>query len=542
MARENAGNDVDPGVIAQAQAMNRRAAVAKELGLKPGQPSGRLIPARGPKSPVGVDELSAQQPQSIPGAQGAWMGPLDPLVPTAPGAVRGRAFDYMVGWNITTNNSRMGQASAIELRNLARTCGLVATAINKRKNHLEQGSFDFKLVGDRTGFKSVKDQRIQELREFFAFPDKRLPLARWIRKWTDDLFILDSPCIWTQRNRAGKPYLMRVIDSATIKPLIDADGERPLPPAPAYQQWLKGVPATDYSNGAGADAQFTADDLLWHPRNPRPDTTFGYSPVESIYVEVNLAIRRTLMVLAGYTAGTVPEALIPVPPDWKMEDITAFQVYWESILMGQDAARRGVRFVPNGLDKAVFTKKWEDHAKFDEWLARFVSFAFDLPPTPWVETNNRATAEQAAASSDDEGRIPYLGYVCEVLNILVWKNWHYLDIEAVFRERNTSNEVQAATAAKIRVASGLTSVDEERGDAGRDAVGQGPVFLTATGPIPLGDAAKSAEGQQQLEATTGKKPSDPPESKVEPIQDTEKMAKVVEAVLAKLDARKKKLY
>ena len=521
--RNNAGRDIDPGIVQSAAAqLTRQRAVAAQLGLQPGAGSGRAIPARvkgaglpGADQPA-VDRTTAgeAQPQSIVGIQQAWMSPLDPIVPSAPANVRGRALDYLVGWNITPPSNRPGQASMSELRGLARNCGLVAVAIEKRKNQLEQGRVDFKLKGDKTGLKT--DGRIDELRKFFQFPDRRRTMTRWLRKLADDILVLDQPCLWIEKNRAGKPYQIRVIDSATIKPLIDADGEIPLPPAPAFQQWLKGVPAADYSAAAGVrpDASFTYDELLWYPRNPRPDTVLGYSPVEQIYVEVNLAIRRQLMILAGYTEGTIPEALVPTPETWKLEQIKDFQIYWDEILGNSNyKAQRGLRFVPNGMDKAVFTKKWQDHTDYDEWLARFVMAAFGLPPTAFVKQMTHGAAAEQQQASQDDGQLPFLNFVIEIINILILKYWGWDDIEAVFRQDQTSDEAKHAEASAARVKAGLRTINEERGADGLDPYdpqygGDVPTYLTATGPVALQPVAPTDahEGQPGF----ADKPAPPP--------------------------------
>ena len=73
-----------------------------------------------------------------------------------------------------------------------------------------------------------------------------------------------------------------------------------MPPATAYQQVLKGMPAVDY----------TRDELIYLPRNPRTHKIYGYSPVEQIVMTVNIALRRALHQLQFYTEGNIPESLI----------------------------------------------------------------------------------------------------------------------------------------------------------------------------------------------------------------------------------------
>ena len=63
---------------------------------------------------------------------------------------------------------------------------------------------------------------------------------------------------------------------------IGEDGRAPEAPDPAYQQVLHGVPAADFS----------ADEILYLPRNVRAHRLYGMSPVEQVALTVNIALRR----------------------------------------------------------------------------------------------------------------------------------------------------------------------------------------------------------------------------------------------------------
>jgi hypothetical protein len=70
--------------------------------------------------------------------------------------------------------------------------------------------------------------------------------------------LIDAPALCKRRTRGGALYALEPLDGATIKRLIDDWGRTPLPPPPAYQQILKGVPAVDYG----------ADELIYAPDDP----------------------------------------------------------------------------------------------------------------------------------------------------------------------------------------------------------------------------------------------------------------------------------
>ena len=85
--------------------------------------------------------------------------------------------------------------------------------------------------------------------------------------------------------------------------MIGEDGRAPEPPDPAYQQILKGIPAADFS----------AEELLYLPRNARAHRLYGMSPVEQIALTVNIALRRDASTLDYYRAGSSPDAFATLP-------------------------------------------------------------------------------------------------------------------------------------------------------------------------------------------------------------------------------------
>jgi phage portal protein BeeE len=150
----------------------------------------------------------------------------------------------------------------------------------------------------------------------------------------EDLLVIDAPTLYKRRTRGGALYALEVLDGATIKRLIDDWGRTPLPPTPAYQQILKGIPAVDYG----------ADELIYAPRNPRVHKAYGFSPVEQVQMSVNIALRRQIYQLQYYTEGNVPEALIGVPENWNPDQIRP--------VLGEDQGREQMSVAVSARDTA----------------------------------------------------------------------------------------------------------------------------------------------------------------------------------------------
>src|SRR6185312_10080715 len=342
-----------------------------------------------------------------------WFGPLEPMAPLAPADTPPRRFDYASGVNLVTQPRNYEAVSFQQMRDLADSFDLVRIAIETRKDQVSKMPWSFreKINGSaRPGAAGSKlpgsaASRIDELTELFQSPDGEHSFDDWLRMILEDLLVIDAVTlaptiddfggVWSAGKKVRR---FEVIDGATIKRVIDNMGRTPPAPAVAYQQILKGVPAID----------FTADELVYRPRNLRAHRFYGYSPVEQIVMTINLALRRQMFTLAYFTDGNMPEAICQAPEIWSTDTVKAFQESFDSILSGNLNQRRRITFIPHsgGKDAIQFTKEPPLTSDLDEWLARIVCWAFSISPQALIRQMNRATAETAKEQAEEEGISP----------------------------------------------------------------------------------------------------------------------------------------
>lgn len=410
--------------------------------------------------------------QIAPGDSNAFFGPGQALPPVAPHRdVAGRAFDYQVGYNATTQPRRFEPVSFVTLRNLAEY-DLVRLAIETRKDQLVRVKWSI-LPKRPPGQKHAPpaDCECEKLEKFFSKPDGINGWEQWVRAIAEDSFVLDGVALYRRNTVGGDPYALEQIDAATVSLLIDKTGRRPLPPAPAYQQILKGVPAIEY----------TSDELIYSIRNPRSHKAYGLSPVEQIITYVTLGLRRVTTQLQHYTEGNVPPSLISVPETWTVEQISMFQRYWDSV-MENPSVRRRAKFVPAGMNYWPTQADSQIYDQFDEWLARVVAYAFSLPPTPFVRQMNRATAETAYESALEEGLEPMLQWLKRIIDNEIEHFLQKPGYEIVWENIRSLNpqEQQQIDLADIRA--GVKSIDEVREARGDAPVGL-PHIIWGVGPL-----------------------------------------------------------
>ena len=195
-----------------------------------------------------------------------WFGPSQPMAPQAPEEVKGRAFDYQPGWNLHMRPRQDEQVTFETLRALADSYDLLRLVIETRKDQIAKLDWTIQ-PRKRTGGadRPPSDGRIEEISRLLRRPDGINSWQNWLRMLMEDCFVLDAATIYPRFNRNGKLHVIEVIDGATIKRVLGEDGRTPMPPDPAFQQILKGMPAVNY----------TVDELVYCVRNPCPIKFMG---------------------------------------------------------------------------------------------------------------------------------------------------------------------------------------------------------------------------------------------------------------------------
>ncbi|WP_034302526.1 phage portal protein [Herbaspirillum sp. RV1423] len=415
--------------------------------------------------------------------QSDWFGPQQPLVPVTSEAekpsVAGRQFDYPVGFNTQITPRQSEPVSFAQMRQLADGFDVMRLVIETRKDQMSKMRWKIRPRDE----KAKPDDRCKMITEFLAAPDKEHTWDEWLRMLLEELFVTDAPTVYVRHNLGGGVYSLEPVDGATIKRVLDEHGRTPVAPNPAYQQILKGVPAIDY----------TREELIYRPRNVRTHKIYGYSPVEQVIMTVNIALRRQLHQLQYYTEGNVPEALASVPKEWNPDQIAQFQTYWDLLLEGDTAARRHMKFIPDGV-KFIETKNQVLKDEYDEWLARVVCFAFSIAPTPFVKQQNRATAGTAHEQSLQEGLLPIMQWVKGLMDYIVVMVFGCPDLEYAWDEEESIDLVEQATIQDKKIRNGSMTINEARAKDGLEPVegGDQPIIITASGAIRLADALELA--------------------------------------------------
>lgn len=443
----------------------------------------------------------------------SWFGPQQPMLPQAPKGTLPRSFDYNFGVNMMQQprTEQPGLASFSQLRALADNCDVLREVIEHRKKQIVKIPWLIRPKTDpqeafaprvdpaaRTANQSVT-RNIRFLTDFLARPDRQHDWTGWMGMVLEEVFVIDALSIWPTYDKYGKMVALNLIDGATIKPLHDEQGWWPNPPNPSFQQYIKGMPSVNMTNGMcdqcleyrqmgqvppnHRDGTSPCNPLIYQPRNPRINKFYGFSNVEWIIRTILLAINRQMSQIAYYTEGNVPEMIVQAPQEWNRDEITAFQKYFDT-MAGDIGKRRRITFVPK-TDGITQTKDAMLTDKMDEWLARVFCFAFGVSPQPFIHVMNRATAQVASESAAEEGTVPELEYIKGVMNYIIRYCFFIEDVEFVWKADADSDNLRRMRVDTGYARLGIIEYDEVRAGLGLHRKGLGSIMATNRGPVPV---------------------------------------------------------
>jgi len=450
------------------------------------------------KSMFGINQTAAGNQSTT------FMGPGESISPTVQNpeaaGVLGRQLDYQVGYNKVYRPRSSELTTFEQLRALADNCDVLRLAIETRKDAVDNFQFAIK---PRDGKKA--NRKCRDIEGFLRFPDGEHDFATWARALVEDMLVIDAATIYPWKTNGGDVYRLELIDGSTIKRLIDPTGRTPMV-GPAYQQVIKGLPVIDYEWG----------ELIYQPRNIRTNKIYGHSVVEQLVLTVNTAIRRSLHQLQFYTEGSTPDLILTLPETWTVAQIQQFETYWNDLLAGDTSERRKTKFVPAGVN-AVNTKEGALQDTFDEWLARIICYALNVPNQWAIKQQTRAGQDVEQSSADQRGDEITRSFLKSLLDRIIAQ--HFNAPELVL-EWTTEQEVDPIERAKVfdaRIRNGSMSINEARAEDNLEPINGGdvPMFATATGFVPITQAASGDDNANQPPETP---PPEDDEKQPEPPQ------------------------
>ncbi len=439
-----------------------------------------------------MQSMISRTAQELAAFSDAFLGPGEPML-SFRGHYWPRRTDYPASVNVKILPDRPFEL----LRNLA-AWDPVRYCIEKRKNGIKRQKWAIGPLDpdDDMALTKYADD-IVGLTKYWEKPDPQngQSLDLWISNLLEGSFLWDAATImrWpTQKwmashlprelNSNGRKTvyipeapkrsdiaLHRVIDGQTITPKIDSLGNIPLPPAPAYQQVIKGIPLTEY----------TSEQMLYLVRNPRPDSPYGMSEVEWLMIAINIALRRDTSDLLHWTTGNVPYGFGETPEDWTPSQIEEWGKIWDDMLAGDLAERSKIKWGPAGMNFKEFQErnKGNEDYKFYEWSARRACAIFGVAASPYTSQLTRAGAETSEELQAETAEEPLTQWIERIITNEIQVAQGYPELCFRYVTEKKVDEAALAESNKMKIFSGQTSIDDVLIENGQDPIGCPPFIV-----------------------------------------------------------------
>jgi len=452
-----------------------------------------------------------------------------------------RWWQYPVGWNLPTQPGSEGLklCSFEQLKTLSERYSVARQCIELRKDEILGLNWEITMTtdaakayqGDR---KAMRDfgERKAEVTRFFKRPDPDYwSFSSFLDALLEEIFVYDAlaviyrPKYGASIGMGGRGLLgsdldsLNLVSGPTIRPLLDLHGGRPRPPAPAYQQYLYGVPRSDYmtmatgrdiddAGLAGAEVnEFSSDIMLYAPLVSRRETPYGFPFIERALLPIISGLQKQEFQLNYFTEGTVPAVYIS-PGD---TNITPTQIgelqNALNAIAGDPAYHLKVVVLPPG-SKVEPQRPVDLSDSFDFLVMNQVCMAADVQPeelgiipnvgaTPTGPSASgiRMAGQESRSIQSRKSAKPLLKFICNIFNYAIQDICQQHDMQFQFEGLVNDEDKQAITELGVQqVQNGIASIDEvrERLDLppwGLDETGE-PVVFTAQGPVPFKMAAE----------------------------------------------------
>lgn len=473
-------------------------------------------------------------------------GPFSPILPVPvdappPGAERAepRREEYRVGWNLPvgqpgTEGIKLADFST--LRTLADLYSVARACIQLRKSEIRGLEWDIMPTSDaakrmRNDHDAMRDfgERREKAVKFFRRPDPDyFSWNSWIDAVLEEVFVFDALSIlirpkWLKGR--GKGLLgsdldsLNLISGPTIRPLYDINGGFPRPPAPAYQQYLYGVPRSDLmtmitqrdieqAGLSGSELkQFRGDQMLYLPMVPRRWTPYGFPPIERALIPVMSGLQKQAYQLDYFREGTVPAVF--VSPGGSNQNMTPNQIRELqdalNAIAGDPAWKHKIIVLP--ADSQVHPQKNAQIAdQFDEIVMNQVCMAFDVQPMelgimPKVSaTVSPGAANQMSKATQDiqerKATKPILTFLADIMTSVLHNIAGQEDMRFVFEGLEAEDDEALKTELLVKqIGAGLRSIDEGREELNLQPWGlpetSDPGWSTPNGWVPLVEATEA---------------------------------------------------
>jgi hypothetical protein len=413
-------------------------------------------------------QMTAYNPNGDP------FSPMPPLPPSTPFGSPPIAWGPEIGYNLIYSTSKKGGATFEQLRALAQNASGIRIVIDDLKRQLRALHWDIvpkdaKVVGDEA----------QPVIEAFRKPDGETFFSDWLGKVVEDIVVCGAMSLGKMINLSGARGGLIPVDAATIVPIVTSEGRYPTPPNPAFYQYLYGLPYREY----------TSDEFIYRPFNPRSYSPYGYSAVEACLQLAVLVLQRSSYYINWYAGSNLPPKFISAPEGWPDSKILAFQEFIDNLMAGNTAQKHKAMVVPTGSTVVDGREEVEWKYEFDEYLMRAFSWCVGVSPVWVTKTSSLGVGSEGMNMNAEAGVQVIQRFIEETLDEFIAVDLGRPDLSFEWVEEKAENRDIQLREDDTLLKAGVVTVNEVRAGRGMEpfsdpAAGR-PMVLVQSGYVPL---------------------------------------------------------
>lgn len=403
-------------------------------------------------------------------------------------------YTVPMGANQQLMNNRKPGATVTydQLRNMSRFHDVSRSCINIRKRQLTNLEWDIVPTDDADAKRYVKD--IPVLKAWFkTIGGYNMKMRRLLEIMVEDYLVIDAVVLAKRKTRDNTFLGFVPVDGTTIKLLVDQYGGTPMPPQYAYEQWIRGSKV----------GEFKADQIVYDILNPRSDSPYGFSVMESLIMNVEQSLKVQMYNAAYFTDGTTPEGFFGVPDNWTKDQIQQYQEFFDALIGGDPRLQRRLKFVPSGGSGYTATKTFDFKAMepYMMWLMRVTASLFGVMPQElgFTDEVNKSNGLEQTDISKRNSIVPMTNAISEIFTQVLQTETIGLmedgkvtstmgpfpELKFVFKGIDVKDERLESEVTERQIKSGLISIDEWRKDNGLEPIGMSEPFVLAGNTVVL---------------------------------------------------------
>lgn len=426
--------------------------------------------------------------------------PGQPINPNNPIGSQARQFEYVIGQNIVQRPRSTENISFDTIRQIVEMYDIAQMCIEVRQDELRNLDWDIvpKDEDDKNASEKYSSQ-IKQVKAFFEKPDGDMLFDDFQNQLAYDWLVYDALAIAPEFNKGGKLIALHPVDGTTFTPLVDYYGRKPKAPAPAYVQFINGLPWVWQDS----------DHLIYNPHRRRTNKLYGYSPVEWLLNTINTDIRYQLYFLQYFTDGSIPDTWVNMPDGvTQANQIKEFQEYYDSVMIGDQTQKHRAKFIPFG-SKVTQAKDSKFDIEFPRFMLEKTCAAYKVAPSEigFTEKVNKSSGETQENMQYRRSIKPSAKFFSSIYTGIIEKYFGLPNLKFKFLNVEEQEDMLLmAQRDQIYVNIGSLSPDEVRSQRlGLEVDSNNPIprlFVAGTTVMPVSDIVAQSQANLALTQKT----------------------------------------